>query len=102
LPVIIEDDVLVAQYHLRGHVILQRGGGRRRDPHRIHATYDLPRGVVIRAADGKPLVVPEGPSSFGRPRRTTGAAASGACPGHVIAGIVTTTDTRTRARAWIR
>jgi 2,3,4,5-tetrahydropyridine-2-carboxylate N-succinyltransferase len=63
LPVIIEDDVLVGGNTgvYEGTVVKQRA---------VIAAgvvltastpmYDLPRGVIIRAANGEPLVVPEG------------------------------------------
>jgi 2,3,4,5-tetrahydropyridine-2-carboxylate N-succinyltransferase len=109
LPVIIEDDVLVGGNSgvYEGTVVKQRavvGAG-------VVLTgstpvYDLPRGVIIRAAAGEPLVVPEGAVVVPGARAvTTGA---GKDWGLSLATPVIVkyrddrTDTRTELEAWIR
>ena len=109
LPVIIEDDVLVGGNTgvYEGTVVKQRA---------VLAAgvvltsstplYDLPRGTVIRAAEGQPLVVPEGAVVVPGARAvTTGA---GKDWGLSLATPVIVkyrddrTDTRTELEAWIR
>jgi 2,3,4,5-tetrahydropyridine-2-carboxylate N-succinyltransferase len=109
LPVIIEDDVLVGGNTgiYEGTVIKQRA---------VVAAgvvltgstplYDLPRGVIIRAADGQPLVVPEGAVVVPGARAvTTGAGRewglSLATP-VIVKYRDDRTDTRTELEAWIR
>jgi 2,3,4,5-tetrahydropyridine-2-carboxylate N-succinyltransferase len=109
LPVIIEDDVLVGGNTgiYEGTVVKQRA---------VVAAgvvltgstplYDLPRGVIVRAADQQPLVVPEGAVVVPGARAVT----SGAGPawGLSLATPVIVkyrddrTDTRTELEAWIR
>jgi 2,3,4,5-tetrahydropyridine-2-carboxylate N-succinyltransferase len=109
LPVIIEDDVLVGGNTgvYEGTVVKQRA---------VIAAgvvltgstplYDLPRGAIIRAADGEPLVVPEGAVVV------PGARAVSTGPGRDWGLSLATpvivkyrddrTDTRTELEAWIR
>jgi 2,3,4,5-tetrahydropyridine-2-carboxylate N-succinyltransferase len=109
LPVIIEDDVLVGGNTgiYEGTVVKQRA---------VVAAgviltgstplYDLPRGVIIRAVDQQPLVVPEGAVVVPGARAvTTGAARewglSLATP-VIVKYRDDRTDTRTELEAWIR
>jgi 2,3,4,5-tetrahydropyridine-2-carboxylate N-succinyltransferase len=109
LPVIIEDDVLVGGNTgvYEGAVVKQRA---------VIAAgvvltgstpiYDLPRGEVIRAAEGEPLVVPEGAVVVPGAR----AVQTGAGPGWGLSLATPVivkyrddrTDTRTGLEAWIR
>jgi 2,3,4,5-tetrahydropyridine-2-carboxylate N-succinyltransferase len=109
LPVIIEDDVLVGGNTgvYEGTVVKQRA---------VIAAgvvltgstpiYDLPRGEVIRAAEGEPLVVPEGAVVVPGAR----AVQTGAGPGWGLSLATPVivkyrddrTDTRTGLEAWIR
>ena len=109
LPVIIEDDVLVGGNTgvYEGAVVKQRA---------VIAAgvvltastplYDLPRGVIIRAADGQPLVVPEGAVVVPGARAVT--VGAGKDWGLSLATPVIvkyrdqSTDTRTELEAWIR
>ena len=109
LPVIIEDDVLVGGNTgvYEGAVIKQRA---------VIAAgvvltastplYDLPRGVIIRAAEGQPLVVPEGAVVVPGARSVT--VGAGKDWGLSLATPVIvkyrdqSTDTRTELEAWIR
>ena len=109
LPVIIEDDVLVGGNTgvYEGTVVKQRA---------VIAAgvvltgstplYDLPRGVIIRAAEHEPLVVPEGAVVVPGARAvTTGAGRewglSLATP-VIVKYRDDRTDTRTELEAWIR
>jgi 2,3,4,5-tetrahydropyridine-2-carboxylate N-succinyltransferase len=109
LPVIVEDDVLVGGNTgiYEGAVIKQRAV--------IAAgvvitgstpVYDLPNGVVIRAEDGQPLVIPEGAVVVPGSRAVT--AGKGPEWGLSLATPVIVkyrddrTDTRTGLEAWIR
>jgi 2,3,4,5-tetrahydropyridine-2-carboxylate N-succinyltransferase len=109
LPVVIEDDVLVGGNSgvYEGTVVKQRA---------VVAAgvvltgstplYDLPRGVIIRAAEGGPLVVPEGAVVVPGARAvTTGAGRewglSLATP-VIVKYRDDRTDTRTELDAWIR
>jgi len=109
LPVIVEDDVLVGGNTgiYEGAVIKQRA---------VIAAgvvitgstpiYDLPRGEVIRAAEGQPLVVPEGAVVVPGSRAVS--VGKGAEWGLSLATPVIVkyrddrTDTRTGLEAWIR
>jgi 2,3,4,5-tetrahydropyridine-2,6-dicarboxylate N-succinyltransferase len=109
IPVIIEDDVLVGGNTgvYEGTVVKQRAV--------IAAgvvltgstpVYDLPRGVIVRAAEGQPLVVPEGAVVVPGARAvTTGAGRewglSLATP-VIVKYRDDRTDTRTELEAWIR
>ena len=109
LPVIIEDDVLVGGNSgvYEGTVVKQRavvGAG-------VILTgstpiYDLPRGVIIRAGAGEPLVVPEGAVLVPGARAVTKGAGqewglSLATP-VIVKYRDDRTDTRTELEAWIR
>lgn len=109
LPVIIEDDVLVGGNTgvYEGAVVKQRA---------VLAAgviltastplYDLPRGVIIRAAEGQPLVVPEGAVVVPGARAVT--VGAGKEWGLSLATPVIVkyrddrTDTRTELETWIR
>ena len=109
LPVIIEDDVLVGGNTgiYEGTVVKQRA---------VIAAgvvltastplYDLPRKVIIRSADGEPLVVPEGAVVVPGARAVT--SGKGVEWGLSLATPVivkyrdSRTDTRTELEAWIR
>jgi 2,3,4,5-tetrahydropyridine-2-carboxylate N-succinyltransferase len=109
LPVVIEDDVLVGGNTgvYEGTVVKQRAV--------IAAgvvltastpVYDLPRGTVIRATDGEPLVIPEGAVVVPGARAVqTGAGRewglSLATP-VIVKYRDNRTDTRTELEAWIR
>jgi 2,3,4,5-tetrahydropyridine-2-carboxylate N-succinyltransferase len=109
LPVIIEDDVLVGGNTgvYEGTVVKQRA---------VIAAgvvltgstpiYDLPRGVIVRAADREPLVVPEGAVVVPGARAVTKGAGrewglSLATP-VIVKYRDDRTDTRTELEAWIR
>ncbi len=109
LPVIVEDDVLVGGNTgvYEGAVIKQRA---------VIAAgviltastplYDLPRGAIIRAAEGQPLVVPEGAVVVPGARAVT--VGAGKDWGLSLATPVIvkyrdqSTDTRTELESWIR
>jgi 2,3,4,5-tetrahydropyridine-2-carboxylate N-succinyltransferase len=109
LPVIIEDDVLVGGNTgvYEGTVVKQRA---------VIAAgvvltgstpiYDLPRGVIVRAAEREPLVVPEGAVVVPGARAVTSGAGrewglSLATP-VIVKYRDDRTDTRTELEAWIR
>ncbi len=109
MPVIIEDDALIGGNSgvYEGTVVKQRaviGAG-------VVLTgstplYDLPRGVIIRPAEGQPLIVPEGAVVVPGARAvTTGAGKewglSLATP-VIVKYRDDRTDTRTELEAWIR
>jgi 2,3,4,5-tetrahydropyridine-2-carboxylate N-succinyltransferase len=109
MPVIIEDDALIGGNSgvYEGTVVKQRaviGAG-------VVLTgstpiYDLPRGVIIRPAQGQPLIVPEGAVVVPGARAvTTGAGKewglSLATP-VIVKYRDDRTDTRTELEAWIR
>jgi 2,3,4,5-tetrahydropyridine-2-carboxylate N-succinyltransferase len=109
LPVIVEDDVLVGGNTgiYEGTVVKRRA---------VIAAgvvltgstplYDLPRGIVIRAAAGEPLVVPEGAVVVPGARAVTTGAGRDWRLSLVTPVIVKyrddRTDTRTELEAWIR
>jgi 2,3,4,5-tetrahydropyridine-2-carboxylate N-succinyltransferase len=109
LPVIVEDDVLVGGNTgiYEGTVVKRRA---------VIAAgvvltgstplYDLPRGIVIRAAAGEPLVVPEGAVVVPGARAVTTGAGRDWGLSLVTPVIVKyrddRTDTRTELEAWIR
>jgi 2,3,4,5-tetrahydropyridine-2-carboxylate N-succinyltransferase len=109
MPVIVEDDVLVGGntgiYEgtiVRARAVVAAG---------VVLTastpiYDLPRGVIIRAAEGQPLVVPEGAVVVPGARRVT--VGAGKDWGLSLSTPVIVkyrddrTDTRTELETWIR